>query len=220
MSVLVMTCPHCAAENMTFNVVSDASHRSLKNHRSALALCANCDMPVVAQGAWSKELHQIPHSGNLTQQNGNLFTNPLLNIQNVWPKPNTIDAPQNLPDKILRAYIEAATARRSKLWNSCCGAYRRCMELALKEFAPDVEAWKLEKRIDKLAAEHKITPDLKNWAHELRLDGNEAIHGEEDATQEIADQMHHLTYFLLTYLYTLPKQVEAARTRRTALDAG
>lgn len=88
------------------------------------------------------------------------------------------------------------------------------MELALKEFAPDVDAWKIEKRIDKLAAEHRITPAIQQWAHDLRLDGNEAVHGDEDATQEITDQMHHLTYFLLTYLYTLPKQIEESRARR------
>ena len=72
----------------------------------------------------------------------------------------------------------------------------------------------LEKRIDKLAAEHRITPDIQKWAHELRLDGNEALHGDEDATEEMVDQMHHLTYFLLTYLYTLPNQIEEVRARR------
>lgn len=131
-----------------------------------------------------------------------------------------IDAPQHLPDKVVRAYIDAVKARRAQLWNPACGAYRRCMEIALKEFAPDVEAWKIEKRIDKLAAQNKITPDIQAWAHELRLDGNEAVHGTDDATQEMADQMHHLTYFLLTYLYTLPKQIEDARARRAAAANG
>lgn len=151
----------------------------------------------------------------LVQINADLLESREVHVLDVWPQPSVIDAPAHLPDKVLRAYMDAANARRVELWNPACGAYRRCMELALKAFAPDVEAWKIEKRIDKLAAEHRITPDLKTWAHELRLDGNEAVHGDEDATQEITDQMHHLTYFLLTYLYTLPKQVEAARTRRT-----
>ena len=93
------------------------------------------------------------------------------------------------------------------------------MELALKAFAPDVEAWKLEKRIDKLAADHRITKDMQDWAHELRLDGNEALHGDEDATEEMTDQMHHLTHFLLVYLYNLPQQIAAARERRAG-EAG
>lgn len=86
--------------------------------------------------------------------------------------------------------------------------------MTLKELAPDLEARTLMQRIDKLAAEHRITPAIKDWAHDLRLDGNEAVHGDEEATQEVTDQMHNLTYFLLTYLYTLPKQIEDARARR------
>lgn len=86
------------------------------------------------------------------------------------------------------------------------------MELALKGFAPDVEAWKLEKRIDKLAAEHRITPALQEWAHQLRLDGNEAIHGDGEADESLCNQMHELTRFLLIYLYSLPNQIEQAKS--------
>ncbi|OGB70444.1 MAG: hypothetical protein A2486_07170 [Burkholderiales bacterium RIFOXYC12_FULL_65_23] len=92
------------------------------------------------------------------------------------------------------------------------------MELGLKTMSPDIEVWKLEKRIDRLATEHRITPELQAWAHELRLDGNEALHGDEDATEEMTEQMHHLCWFLLTYLYTLPSQVEAIRARRSGLE--
>lgn len=88
------------------------------------------------------------------------------------------------------------------------------MELALKAFSPDIEAWKIEKRIDRMAAEHRITRELQAWAHELRLDGNDAMHGDEEATEEMADQMHELCRFLLIYLYTLPLQVEGAKARR------
>lgn len=90
------------------------------------------------------------------------------------------------------------------------------MELALKAFSQDIEAWKIEKRIDKMAAEHRITPELKDWAHELRLDGNDAMHGDDDTTREMADQMHELCKFLLIYLYTLPAQVQAAKARRNS----
>ena len=67
-----------------------------------------------------------------------------------------------------------------------------------------------------MAAEHRITPELKTWAHELRLDGNDAMHGEEEATQQMVDQMHEFCKFLLIYLYTLPAQVKAAQARRDA----
>lgn len=213
MSVMVMTCPHCNADNMTFNVRADYEHKQQGKQRSALAFCAQCDMPVVVKAEWTAKSY-VPSDWRLHQMEGNLLNASDLKVHGIWPPQPVVDAPQHLPEKVLRSYMDAANARKARLWNPACGAYRRCMELALKAFAPDVEAWKIEKRIDKLAAEHRITPDLKAWAHELRLDGNEAVHGDEDATQEITDQMHHLTYFLLTYLYTLPKQVETARERR------
>lgn len=207
MSVMVMTCPHCAAERMTFDVVGVISLG--KGKSAAVGKCVKCGEPVLTQ-----LFSTIYSPDKLLNAQVDLLEVREAAVLHIWPQPPAIDAPLHLPDKVLRAFMDAANARRVQLWNPACGAYRRCMELALKAFAPDVDAWKIEKRIDKLAAEHRITPDLKAWAHELRLDGNEAVHGDEDATQEITDQMHHLTYFLLTYLYTLPQQVEEARARR------
>ncbi len=198
---------------MTFNVRADYEHKQKENQRSALAFCGKCDMPVAVQVEWIGKGH-VPSDWRLPKEEGCLLEQQDLKVHGIWPVPPVIDAPQHLPEKVARAYVEAATARRTQLWNAACSSYRRCLELTLKQFAPDVSAPTLVKRIDKLAAEHRITPDLKAWAHELRLDGNEAVHGDEDATQEVTDQMHHLTYFLLTYLYTLPQQVEDARARR------
>lgn len=192
---------------MTFGVVGVVPLG--RGTHAAVANCGKCGEPVTAH-LQSK----VYSADKILNSEVDLLGVPEIAVLHVWPQPTSIDAPLHLPDKVLRAFMDAANARRVQLWNPACGAYRRCMELALKAFAPDVDAWKIEKRIDKLAAEHRITADLKAWAHELRLDGNEAVHGDEDATQEITDQMHHLTYFLLTYLYTLPKQVEEAHARR------
>nr|WP_145545158.1 DUF4145 domain-containing protein [Variovorax boronicumulans] len=151
-----------------------------------------------------------------TNVGGNILDNDHYLSEGFWPKIEEIAAPENTPERVGKNFIEAAASRERGAWNAACGMYRRTLEIALKEFAPDIEAWKLEKRIDKLAAEHRITPDLQAWAHELRLDGNEALHGEEDATQEMADQMHYLTHFLLVYLYSLPNQITQVRARRQA----
>ncbi|MFD2755424.1 DUF4145 domain-containing protein [Comamonas terrae] len=210
MSVLVIQCPHCGAEKMTFKVMKSVGHL-IPGQSSVMALCSGCDGPVLAT------LFAPPHMGDrLVEMPGNLLQERDFRAIGIWPKPQEPEVPQGVPDKVARSFIEAAKSRRAQLWNAACGSYRRCMELALKEFAPDVEAWKLEKRIDKLAAEHRITPALQTWAHELRLDGNEALHGDDDATEDMAEQMHHLTYFLLTYLYTLPNQIEEVRVRREA----
>jgi len=216
MSVMVMTCPHCGAEKMTFNVAVGARHID-RNYSTALAFCNACNQPVAAKfflrsGNFSAGNDLVDYNGDLLEER-NLFNT------NIWPKSEAITSPASAPDRVARNYVEAVQARKARLWNAACGSYRRCMELALKDFAPDIDAWKLEKRIDKLAADNRITPDIQEWAHSLRLDGNEALHGDADATEEMAEQMHHLTYFLLTYLYTLPNQIQQARDRREQSDA-
>lgn len=211
MPVFVTDCPHCSAKKMSFEYVSDY----LLNGEKAIAYakCLGCFNPICVQVlAVSRSFHT--HA--LKNVVGNVFALQGYSVQRVWPSAERIDVPAAVPERVARNFVEAAESRKAKHWNAASGIYRRCMEIALKEFAPDVEAWKLEKRIDKLASEHRITPDIQKWAHELRLDGNEALHGDEDATEEMVDQMHHLTYFLLTYLYTLPNQIEEVRARREA----
>ncbi len=209
MAVLVTNCPHCGASGMTFSVLSAKLHSNVK--ASIFCSCNGCDEVIAV--TFRSQTH-LSRSDEITGFSGNLTGYRHFFDWQIWPKAETITAPDGVPDKVARSYKEAAQARQMSLWNPACGSYRRCMELALKAFAPDVDAWKLEKRIDKLAAENLITPALQEWAHELRLDGNEALHGDEDATKEMVDQMHHLTHFLLVYLYTLPEQIQLVRQRR------
>src|SRR5690606_18746524 len=98
-------------------------------------------------------------------------------------------APEHTPAAVAEFYTEACDSLHRGKWTSAASMLRKCMEVALKEFAPDVEAWKLEQRIKKLATEHRITPALKDWAEELRLDGNDALHSTEPATEDLAKRM-------------------------------
>ncbi|MGI4814127.1 MAG: DUF4145 domain-containing protein [Janthinobacterium lividum] len=43
--------------------------------------------------------------------------------------------------------------------------FRRSVELALRDLTADVEAWKIEKRIDKLAADGRVAQALRDWVH-------------------------------------------------------
>ncbi|KUE88918.1 hypothetical protein ASL20_09865 [Cupriavidus necator] len=87
--------------------------------------------------------------------------------------------------------------------------FRRAMEMGLKQFTPEIEAWKLEKRIDKLSAAGAITQELKSWAHKIRLEGNDAIHEVPKPSKEEAEELRLFTELLLMYLFTLPTRVRA-----------
>lgn len=158
----------------------------------------------------------IVHNGKRpSQYPGDVMSpNAEFNAVQVFPASRPDETPDATPDHVARAFVQAAASRAAQHYDAACSMYRKSMELALKAFSPDIEAWKIEKRIDRMAAENRITPELQAWAHELRLDGNEAVHGEDEATVEIADQMHELCKFLLIYLYTLPAQVASAQARR------
>jgi len=210
MGSLVHDCPHCGTLKSGFTIRAEFNcGNHLANREEAVcATCNNCLQPVCAVVFLVTSMLPSQFQGDILQAPDYFISRAF------YPAKLEKDTPDGVPLAVARAYDQAAASRHAGHWDAACGMYRRAMELGLKAFSPEIDAWKIEKRIDKMAAENKITPELQTWAHELRLDGNDALHGEEEATKEMADQMHGLCRFLLLYLYTLPLQVEAAKTRR------
>ncbi|OXI34532.1 hypothetical protein CFB89_07175 [Burkholderia sp. AU16741] len=137
----------------------------------------------------------------------------------VFPETEKIESPEHIPERAARAFDEGSDCLARGSATAAAAMFRRCLEIALKEHSPDIEAWKLEKRIDKLFTEGRITVDLKEWAHRIRLEGNDALHEAEEFTPETAGEMMEFTRMVLMYLYTLPERiklrietVEAAKT--------
>lgn len=181
--------------------------RTTRDFLHAMYVCPKCSGPIMVRVRNLLGIDIKSHWGDLRDMDG-------VDICWIEPPAAVPVAPEQTPPAVAEFYTEACDSLKRGKWTSAAGMLRKCMEVALKEFAPDVEAWKLEKRIDKLAAENRITPALKDWAHELRLDGNDALHGTAPATEDLATRMERLTHFLLVYLYTLPAQVAQARSER------
>jgi len=210
---IILTCPHCSAAKMSFRHHAEYLRPGNPLDCVVSATCAACNMPI---NILFRSPTSIVHNGKRpSQYPGDVMSpNAEFNAVQVFPASRPDETPDATPDHVARAFVQAAASRAAQHYDAACSMYRKSMELALKAFSPDIEAWKIEKRIDRMAAENRITPELQAWAHELRLDGNEAVHGEDEATVEIADQMHELCKFLLIYLYTLPAQVASAQARR------
>ena len=214
MATLVLDCPHCGSKKTAFSTWGVQHHAMRQEEMSITASCAACGNSVLVVMASDGGARWSPLSEPI-----DLMNHPKLRFLSLWPQQLPIEVPMYVPDAVAAVFLEAAHNRKDSRNSSACIMYRRAMEIGLKTFSPDVDAWKLEKRIDKLASEHRITPELQIWAHSLRLDGNEMVHGDTQATHDLTEQMHHLCWFLLTYLYTLPKQVELATTNRVARAA-
>lgn len=137
-------------------------------------------------------------------------------VERVLPEPLGVNVPPFLPDAVAKAFKEGNDALAAGLPAAACAMFRRTLEIGLKALCPEVEAWRLEKRIDALAERHLITPAIQEWAHQLRLDGNEAVHGVADPSRDEARAMQSLTRFVLIYVFTLPGQIAASRQQAGA----
>lgn len=209
MLILTHDCPRCPATSAAFVFRGGYASRARDRLVHTMFACPRCDAPVLVQLTNASGV-------DLNNLRGDVADNKPLQIALIEPAREPIAAPESTPAEAAEAYTEALDSLQRGKWTSAASMLRRCLEVALKQFSPDIEAWKLERRIDQLAAAHRITPALQQWAHDLRLDGNEALHGTEPATEELATRMERLTYFLLTYLFTLPAEVEAAKAVRDA----
>jgi hypothetical protein len=207
MTILTHDCPRCGANNVGFNYAGESIIKESACQWAGFFTCPKCCGPITAL--------LLNFTGRrIGDVRGDIRDDGNIRLDCVEPPSPVPVAPEYTPAAAAEFYVEACDSLHRGKWTSAASMLRKCMEVALKEFAPDVEAWKLEKRINKLAAEHRITPALKDWAEELRLDGNDALHSTEPATEDLAKRMERLTHFLLIYLYTLPAQVEQARAER------
>ncbi|MGU2444413.1 DUF4145 domain-containing protein [Burkholderia cenocepacia] len=202
MATLVQDCPHCGAAHAAFTVTNAAMHVRKGNVWNIMAACPACGDPISGEVFASNGQHSNPHNaqGNLYEANG-------FKVVEVFPKPIESPTPEHVPPASARAFDQGARCLMRGDFTPAAAMFRRCLEIALKAHSPEIEAWKLEKRIDKLAAERKITEDMKTWAHRVRLDGNDALHEEEEFTKETATELMEFTRLLLTYLYTLPEKI-------------
>jgi hypothetical protein len=208
MATLTCDCPHCGTKKSGFSIhgTSARSHINQQIWHSTY-VCNHCGMAVLVTTAGSSNSNPAQQLGDLLQINS---------LIQIVPAPEKIEAPDHLPDAVRNAFIEGCEILKISP-SMATTSFRKSLELGLKDLSPEIDAWKLEKRIDRMAEKGLLTNDLKEWAHHLRLDGNEATHeGEVDASKQAliakAISTRELTKFVLTYLFTLPGQIKAARS--------
>ncbi|MFY1957102.1 DUF4145 domain-containing protein [Achromobacter xylosoxidans] len=208
-ATLVHHCPHCDTVQ-GFGLTGEAKIPGSSTLFHAHFMCNNCHMPVVA--AVESE-HGYPPSqlhGNILRQEPSM----LVDVHQIIPHQREPAVPEHCPESVARAFLQADSAVRRKDWDAAGAMDRRALELTTKNLAPEHSDRNLAARINVLADSGRLTQDLKEWAHSLRFLGNDAVHEEDGISELEAVQGHELTRFILTYVYTLPTQVAAAREMR------
>lgn len=208
MAVFTHDCPHCRAGKAAFHIHYSVQFPKTQRQWSCFGICPACNSGLLMEVA---DVTPSASGGSPSDFRGDVAVSEgTFRVAAVWPQRPSIEVPAHAPDRVAKAFKEGCEVLALSP-SSACAQFRKALEWGLKDLAPEVEAWKLEKRIDKLAAEGKLTQSLKDWAHQLRIDGNESVHGEEDPSSEHAKSIEQLTRYVLTYLYTLPTSIAAAR---------
>jgi hypothetical protein len=211
MSILSIACPHCTTPKAPLASIAFAPDPKRPDDRCfGFFICPVCDKAVVAWFNREKTVHGTAwnemHKFHRTTAEAGWA------IKDIWPEPKQQLAPETVPAMIARNFVQASDAASREHWEAAGMAFRRVLELTMKDKGPDLKGT-LEKRINKLADQGKLTPDIAEWAHSIRVLGNEAAHDEDEPTEDDITDLAAFTRVTLEYLYTMPAKVARRSSR-------
>lgn len=202
--VATLDCPHCktSKSGMRSRVVIFTG----VDYRVPLS-CPHCD-EVVIVGADAHTRYERASWSDSTVFNLDDPQSVIHRKYIQYPRDMKREVPNDVPEKIGNAYEEALDNLHRKRFETAVLLCGKAMDLATKDMDP---AWKLDKRLKKLAADGKITSAMADWAEEIRIDRNTAIHEDEEFSAEDAEDIVTFTEAFLTYIFTLPALIASRR---------
>jgi Domain of unknown function (DUF4145) len=203
MPQLALECPHCRAEKIGFAFRGHAQVKPGVAQTLLFLQCEGCGQAVVAvvgssaNSVFSWTVDQAASPGPI------MYT---------YPEPKAIKAPTDIPDLVRAAFLSGLDNLGRKGGANAAGAmFRRAIELAARAIdtaAPPGTA--LKQRIERLP-DTVVTPAMKEWAQHIRLEGNDAVHGPDEYTDQDAKDLHTFAELFLTYAFTLPEMLKKAK---------
>lgn len=132
-------------------------------------------------------------------------------VKTEYPQKEKLEAPESISSAVEKPFLQGLDNAQRGNNDAAAAMFRKALEAATRELAPDMANKPLAKRIDLLADSGKLTADLKEWAHLIRLDGNQGVHDDEELTTAEIEQLKEFTRLFLVYTFTLPAQVQARK---------
>ena len=169
-------CPHCRRPSV-FIQVTDVHHVELNHEHQRLVAGMQCQgcLDYILALAMKTRRHPIPTTLAYTTH---------------YPlgKPNDSVAEEVAKASPIIAldFAEALRCLWVKSYKAAVAMCRRSIEATCKHFGATGHT--LEKKIDNLAAQGKITESLKEMAHAVRLSGNRGLHGKNTTSTTPDDQ--------------------------------
>jgi Domain of unknown function (DUF4145) len=224
MAILVTNCPHCRAEQMTFDVFAPVKYRpdypiGRQWAVAAGAECRGCGKPIAllfGQGGepdWQRIVSAIQGSLGLEVD----ITTRGLGVIEQWPKAVSLSAPNHLPASVEKAFLQGeGNFGRPGFEEAAALMYRRALELALKEAYPE-QTGSLAQIIRKLVADHRLPAVMGDWLTEIRLIGNDGAHEIDGVTNADLAAARGFVETALRYIFTLPAEIAARRGQPAAV---
>lgn len=216
MAILVLTCPHCHSERMTFQVRGATPNPGYNAAPmvSVMAECQSCFHPVCAEMLCTQS---GTVQGNVVHVIGPAMQRPTdlaasgFQIHNLWPAPRAPDVPDALPDEVRRSFLQGEKNFHSPDCEEAAATmYRRSLDLGLKLAYPEYKG-DLHKRIEKLVADHILPKAIGDWAHQIRLVGNDGAHDVEGVNRSDLIACRNFVDAVLRYSFSFPKMVADRR---------
>jgi hypothetical protein len=203
MPQLSLECPHCHAEKIGFAPRGAVPRRPGENITLLFLQCEGCGEAIVARVSSSPNSVQHWMIGNAGSPG---------NITDWYPQSAASESPADVPAKVSTAFLSGVDNLGRKGGANAAGAmFRRSIELAARSIDPNAPAGiNLKQRIERLP-DTVVTPAMKDWAQHIRLEGNDAVHGPDEYTDQDANELRSFAELFLTYSFTLPEMLKKAK---------
>ncbi|MFT5708357.1 MAG: hypothetical protein ACI9ES_002659 [Oceanospirillaceae bacterium] len=202
MGKITRNCPHCHTQSVSFAAYAEKQKPNERVFVGAFH-CENCYGGYIVEAFC--ETGQV-----FTNTNGNIEQNANIHLQKEYPLPQSVDAPNNLPNNIENFYLQSAHSLNAGSHDASAMMSRKVLEVAVKTLHPEGTG-NLYRRIEALEEIGIITQELKDWAHIIRDDGNEAAHEQEPVTPTFSTELLSFAEMFLMYTFTMPGMVADRR---------
>jgi hypothetical protein len=211
-------CPRCGHDKSIMSIVwADGPFNDREfMDRETLGRCIHCAEHTIIL------VRTFGHVALAGQNTGRGDIDQMQDIHYIGMIPRHFEtqAPDDVPEKVGKAYVEGMTILSKKMWTPAAGSFRTSLDRATQILwaqhgFEEAMPFKLDVRLKKLAAKLSIPQSMMDWADTVRVVGNE-MHEVDDVSAEDAADAGHFVETFLTYMFTLPARVARFKARREA----
>ena len=205
-----LDCPHCGAKMATFSICFELRVVEAIRAFDTLCVCGVCK-----DTALVRLLDIFPDSGEIEPVRWGLKYEiaKKFSVIRQYPVATVVGFPEGTPENVKQPLLEANQSLVDGRYSAAAACYRKAIERSLRHINPELQGM-LNARIRKLEKDKFIPQAMVALLDQVRLFGNEAMHEDDiDPTKKDCVAAKEFCELFLTYTFSLPKKIEAAKAR-------